>query len=182
MCFDKEKDMVEIVQDWLRPQVTHMQTELWCGFAGKYVPDIVGISFDVEKVLQLKRQTALPRGRIRKLLAGGYVPTVYHTDLVAIELKLTRFTQAFFQAAIYSHFGFRSYIAMPEPGYFNIPGIQQEVLENMGIGFLSVSKKGCKEYKKATKPIVVSLEDEIQIAERLIFRTQVVSAEGGGGG
>lgn len=178
--FNKEKDMTKIVQNWLRPQVTHMETELWCGFAGKYIPDIVGISFDVEKVSQLKRRTPLPRSRIRKLLTGGYIPTIYHTDLVAIELKLTRFTQAFFQAAMYSHFGFRAYIAMPTSSYFNIPGIQREVLENMGIGVLSVSKRGCKEYIKASKPIVVNIEDEIQIAERLMFKGAAVSAEGGG--
>lgn len=168
--FAKEKEMTEVVKEWLRPQVTAMETELYCGFAGKYVPDIVGICFDREKVSTIKRQNPMARGRIRKLLKEKRMPLTYHTDMIAIELKLTRFTQAFFQAAIYSHFGFRPYIAMPEPRYFNLSGLQTEVLRNMGIGFLSVNKKGCDEYIKAKKSVNVSLEDEIQIADRLICR------------
>lgn len=164
----KEKDMTEIVKDWLRPQVTAMETEVYCGFAGEYVPDIVGIKFDVEKVSQLNRRKPLPRCRIRKLLAEGQPPTKYHTDLVAVELKLTRFAQAFFQAVVYSNFGFRVYIAMPEYAYFNLSGVKMKAMRIAGIGFLDVGKDGCEERLKAKKPGVVSIEEEFQIAERLI--------------
>jgi len=168
--FAKERDMLEIVQDWLRPQVTYMETELYCGFAGEYVPDIVGVCFDVGEVSRLKRRNPLARGRIRKLLADNRPPTKYHTDLIAVELKLNRFAQAFFQAIVYSNFGFRAYIAMPEYAYFNLTGIKHEALEIAGIGFLDVGKDSCTERVKAKNPVVVSVEDEYQIADRLMCR------------
>lgn len=165
----REKDMLKMVQDWLRPQVTAMETELYCGFAGKYVPDIVGITFDIEKVAQLKRQKPMGRGRIKKLLQENRPPQTYHTDLIAVELKLKRFIDAYFQAKMYAHFGFRAYIAMPEAVYFNLLPIRKRVLENEGIGFLSIGEK-CKEILEAKSPIVFNREDEIQIADRLICR------------
>lgn len=167
--FTKEKEMLEIVKDWLRPQVTAMETELYCGFAGEYVPDIVGITFDMKKVSQLKRQNPMPRSRIRKLLAENRIPPTYHTDLVAVELKLRNFVEAYFQAKMYTHYGFRAYIAMPHPVYFKLSTIRRTVLENDGIGFVEVGEK-CKEILKARPATCFSLEDEIQIADRLICR------------
>lgn len=167
--FAKEKEMLKVVSDWLKPQVTAMETELYCGFAGEYVPDIVGITFDMQKVSQLKRQNPMPRSRIRKLLAENRTPQIYHTDLIAIELKLSRFVDAYFQAKMYAHFGFRAYIAMPNPVYFKLSTIRKKVLENDGIGFIGVGEK-CTELLKARRAVNFSLEDEIQIADRLICR------------
>lgn len=168
--FAKEKDMIEIVKDWLRPQVTAMETELYCGFAGEFVPDVVGICFDVKKASQSKRITPLARGRVRKLLAENRVPQTYHTDLIAIELKLTRFTQAFFQAIVYRSFGFRTYIAMPDRVYFNLKKTQRKAICAAGVGFLSVAKDACVVMAEAKSPVTFDLDEEILIADRLICR------------
>ncbi len=104
MNFKKENEMLPIVMDWLRPQVTSIETELECGFTGRYIPDIVAITFDKEAVSRLKRQTPMQRQRIRKLINENRIPKKYHTDMIAVELKLRNFVEAYFQAKIYAHY------------------------------------------------------------------------------
>ncbi len=168
--FAKEKDMLETVQDWLRPQVTSMETELGCGYAACYIPDLVGIKFEMAKVVNLKRQNPMSRCRIKDLIKVNRVPEMFYSDLVAVELKLRNFVQAFFQAKKYAYFGFRSYIAMPEPFFYNkLDRIRREVMEQDGIGFLQVGEE-CKEMIKARPAVHFSIEDKIQISDRMICK------------
>ena len=167
MDFEKEKDMLEIVESWLSPQVTHYEKELGCGYCSCNVPDIVGIKLDAEKLLEFKRKKPMDRSYIRKMINENRVPLIYHMDLIAIELKLRNFVEAFFQAKMYAYFGFRSYIAMPKGVYANLPAIRIKVMRQDGIGFIAVDHK-CTVILEAQKAIVFSLEEEIQIADRLI--------------
>lgn len=179
MTFDKEKEMLPIVMAWLRPQVTAVETELWCGYTGEYVPDIVGITFDKEKVSKLKRRTPRARGEIRKIIERGGVPQVCHTDMVAIELKLNNFVEAYFQAKTYQSFGFRSYIAMPKGSFVKLKAIRHHVVRHDGIGLLEVSDK-CTVLLAARPALTFSIEEEAQISERLIcrFRGKTIKEQG----
>lgn len=170
MLIRYEKDMTPIVERWLSLTVDVIRTEVYCGFAGEYVPDIVGAVFDREKLKSLKRKNPMPRGRIKKLIAEGRPPAMYHRDLVAIELKLKNFPQAYFQAKMYQWFGMRTYIAMPKKVCVSLRPIRMEVLRIDGIGLLSVDEDGCHQLIHARKAKSTSLENEIQIAERLIPR------------
>jgi hypothetical protein len=167
--FAKEKDMLPIVMEWLSPQVTFVETELWCGYAGEYVPDIVGIVLDLQKVSNRKRTSPRSRGEIRKIIESFDVPQVCHTDMVAVELKLSNFVEAYFQAKMYQSFGFRSYIAMPEGSFAKLKMIRYRVLQHDGIGLIEVSGK-CKELLAARPSLSFSIEEEAQISERLICR------------
>ncbi len=174
MAFLKEKEMLPIVIDWLRPQVTAIETELWCGYAGEYVPDIVGITFDKGKIADYKRRTPRSRGEIRKIIERGDVPQVCHTDMIAIELKLTNFIEAYFQAKTYQSFGFRSYIAMPKGAFVGLKPIRYHVVRNDGIGLIEVSDK-CTVLLAANPALVFNIEEEAQISERLIARFRINS-------
>ena len=169
MSFAKEKEMLPIVMNWLRPQVTFAETELWCGYAGEYVPDIVGIALDLQKVAKRKRKSPRSRREIRKIIESFDVPQVCHTDMIAIELKLSNFIEAYFQAKMYQSFGFRSYIAMPEGSFIKLNPIRRLVLQHDGIGFIEVGDK-CKELLVGRPSLSFSIEEEAQISERLICR------------
>ncbi len=179
MTFSKEKEMLPIVIDWLRPQVTAVETELWCGYAGEYVPDIVGITINVKKALARKRQTPRSRGEIRKIIESFDVPQVCHTDMIAIELKLKNFIEAYFQAKMYQSFGFRSYIAMPKGSFVNLKPIRYSAVQRDGIGLLEVSEE-CTELLVAKPALTFSIEEEAQISERLICRLTEAIIKGQG--
>lgn len=162
-----EKDMKPIVKKWLTERFQIIREEFRCGYVGKYVPDLVAINFNLAELGTRRRNTPMPRRRIEKQISLGKTPKVYHTNLVAVELKLKNFPQAYFQAKIYNSYGMRTYIAMPIKVAINIDRIRREVLQNDGIGLIGVSDK-CKVFEEATKPSVYKLLEEIQIAERLI--------------
>ncbi len=167
--FKKEKEMLLTVYDWLSPQVTSIETEFGCGYCSCYVPDIVGVVFDMAEVAKLKRQRPIARSRTRQLIAEKRIPKLFHSDLIAVELKLKNFVEAYFQAKIYQSFGFKTYIAMPEPVYRKLPAIRVKVMMYDGIGFITVGEQ-CKVRIEAKPSLTFNLEDEIQIVDRLICR------------
>ena len=166
MSFSKEKDMTEIVRLWLLSQCDIAETELGCGFCGEYIPDLVGASFDPEKIKLIKRYNPMSRARIRKLIEDGRAPERFHTDLVGVELKLRNFPEAYFQAKMYQSFGMRSFIGMPKEALSCLKSIRVSVLRMDGIGLLSVTTDECKVVLKARK-VKSNYEEEYQITERL---------------
>jgi hypothetical protein len=174
MSFSKEKEMLLAVQDWLSPQITIAVEEFRCGFQGLFTPDIVGIKCDSLEIQGIERSTPKSRGEIRRLIGQGELFEMYAHDLIAVELKLNNFPEAYFQAKMYSWYGFRSYIAMPDEVFSGMKHIRKEVMRNDGIGFLSVSDShgvGHIEVEiKATPRTRYSLEEKVQIVERLIMK------------
>ena len=171
MKFDREQEMLIPIQLWLRQYANRIDVEFGCGFQNQFIPDVVGIAVDMIKVQDIKRTTPRSRGQIRKLIGQGELFEKYDYDLIAIELKLRNFVEAYFQAKMYAWFGFRSYIAMPEGVYNNLPHIRKEVLRNEGLGFLEVGEKGVVDVRLEAKHRVrYSIEDKVQIVERLIMR------------
>ncbi len=67
---------------------------------------------------------------------------------------------------------------MPEGTYHNLKAIRRQVLMNDGIGFIEVGEE-CKVWLPAEVPVVISVEDEIQIAERMLWRFRTGGAGGG---
>lgn len=163
--FSKEIEMRPAVMDWLGGIVEHVETELYCGYAGEYVPDVVGISFDHAALANSKRKTPMTRSRIKELLGKGSLET-YHTDIIAVELKLDRFVEAYFQARKYQSYGFKTYIAMTEGKYWSLKSIRTEILKRDGVGFLEVGEQ-VKVMLEAKEPTDFSLEEIWQITERL---------------
>ena len=68
MDFALEEEMLPIVKKWLRPQVTSMETELGCGYCGVWIPDIVGICFDLDKVSKLVSKGPTSGRQIKRLI------------------------------------------------------------------------------------------------------------------
>lgn len=168
MCnFSLEKEMTPIVETWLEDFFHVVHRELKCGYVGRYTPDLVAANFDHLRLKMRKRTTPMPRRRIEKLIGGNRTPPIYHTDLVAVELKLKNFPQAYFQAKIYQSYGMRSYIAMPIKVAVNLDWIRREVMRYDGIGLIGVSDK-CKVLDVAVMPVKFELLEQIQIAERMI--------------
>ena len=165
--FALEKDMTPIVAEWLEGQFDIVQPELKCGYVGRYAPDFVAANFDMQKLKSRKRTTAMPRRRIEKSILSLELPVKCHTDLVAVELKLKNFPQAYFQAKICNSYGMRTYIAMPLIVAANQDIIRKEVMEFDGIGLIGVSDK-IKVLIEARRSAVSSVLEEIQIIERLI--------------
>lgn len=163
--FSKEIEMRPLVMDWLGGIVEHVETELYCGYAGEYVPDVVGVSFDRTALSNIKRKAPMSRSRIREAIDKGSART-YHTKLIAIELKLSRFVEAYFQARIYQSFGFKTYIAMPEGKYWAMSRLRQKILKWDGVGFLEVGEK-VKVLLEAKEPANFAIEEIWQITERL---------------
>lgn len=180
MGFAKEKEMLMAVQNWLAPQITMAVEEFRCGFQGLFTPDIVGIKCDAPEIQGIERSTPKSRGEIRRLIGQGELFEMYAYDLIAVELKLSNFAEAYFQAKMYSWYGFRSYIAMPQEVFSGMKHIRKEVMRNDGIGFLSVSERfgvGHVDVEIKARPrIRYSLEEKVQIVERLImkFKQQII--------
>lgn len=164
--FSRENEMTPIVESWLRSECDVVETELACGFGGEYIPDLVGASFDAEKIKKIKRYNPISRTRIRKLIEAGRAPERFHTDLIAIELKLKNFPEAYFQAKMYQSFGMRAFIGMPYEAACSIKKIRCHVLRMDGIGLLGVSQDKCKVVLRARR-MKSDYEEEIQITERL---------------
>lgn len=169
MGFAKEKDMLKTVEAWLYERTDFIAAEFGCGYCNRYVADIVGMACDVNAVRRMKRTAPMGRGRIKKLLANGGMYLNNIKNLIAVELKLDNFPQAYFQAKMYSQFGFRSYIAMPRGTWDRVGHIRREVMKNDGLGFIEVGEK-CEVQIEAKHRVLYSVEDKIQISERLIMR------------
>ncbi len=169
MYFTKEKQMLPVVEAWLDERTDFMAAEFGCGFQSRFIPDIVGIVCDANAVRDLTRRTPRSRGDIRRIIGAGEVPEMYHSDMIAVELKMSNFPQAYFQAKMYSQFGFCSYIAMPVGTWDSVGHIRREVLKIDGLGFIEVGD-GCAVRAEARRPRYYSIEEEAQISERLIMR------------
>lgn len=169
MEFRKEKKMLAAVRAWVYERTDFTATEFGCGYCNRYVADVVGMHCDVNAVRSMKRSTPMGRVRIKQMLANGGMYLNNIKDLIAVELKLNNFPQAYFQAKMYSQFGFRSYIAMPGGTWDRAGHIRREVMKNDGLGFIEVGEK-CEVQLEAKPRVLYSVEDKIQISERLIMR------------
>ncbi len=164
--FFKEKDMTNIVIDWLSPQFDVVVTELGCGYCSEFIPDIVAASFDEAKIKKITRYTPYSRGSIQHRIDIGKPFELFHTDLVAVELKLKNFAQAYFQAKMYQMHGMRTYIAMPEDVIMSISSRRFIVAKNDGIGLIKVLKDKCHITLEAQE-VKENYVEQLQITERI---------------
>lgn len=107
---------------------------------GNRIPGSV-ITTEIEKLVADRFVLQTRRGSLQKL--NGWVPL--HKRIVAVELKLTRISQALCQAASNRAFATESYVALPwEMAHKLSKGRRSSDFNNAGVGILAVAHHACR--------------------------------------
>jgi hypothetical protein len=95
---------------------------------------------ELDRLIRLKFVTTSRNGRFQKV--NGWAPL--HVRIVAVELKLSRISEALAQASSNCAFATESYVALPiESGVRIANSRRAEEFVRMGIGLLGVSRESC---------------------------------------
>ena len=136
--FACERDMRPPVDEWLRSRVEHVIYEAWCVTP---VADLLGFSFRAPAVAQriaLRQATVMKHDDIDpEHHRRPWMPL--YSQVVAVEMKLTRMAEVVFQARTHYPHVTESWIAMPRPYARRVA----ERVDGTGIGVLEVTPGAC---------------------------------------
>jgi len=114
--YPKEKYMTDPVIQYLQDQRYVCETELCCGY-GRHA-DIIAVKFNHKaSEKRMEEGPISPLGAIGNCstaLLEGHDWWPHFDDVIAIELKLSKYKQAIRQARAYSREVMRSYICLPD--------------------------------------------------------------------
>jgi hypothetical protein len=118
---------------------------------GGFLPQGV-VQKEIDALTRAGFVTSPKRGLLQKL--NGWAPL--HAELVAIELKLARVSEAVSQAASNRQFATHSYVALPMHMALRLAQSKRaDLLAGRGIGLLGVSAARCRELIKPSPGVTV---------------------------
>lgn len=105
-----------------------------------YLPNEI-LENELKHLMRLKFVTSPRQGQFQKL--NGWAPL--HRRIVAVELKLSRISEALAQASSNRTFTTESYVALPSAlAYRVVKGGRADDFVRMGVGILGVSQNSCR--------------------------------------
>lgn len=100
---------------------------------------------EIQALIRNKFVKSPRKGHFQKL--NRWAPL--HLQIVAVELKLSRLSEALSQASANRAFATHSYVALPGPlASRALTGVKRELFRDLGVGLLAVSNDSCRELIK----------------------------------